>query len=288
MTDEAGTAERDEASGDAVADDETSGGAVAGGERYDCALAAARAGASEAMERFRTGLAVESKADRGDSVTAADYAAQRAALDVIEREFGEPVAAEEGDAPAHVPREGPGWAVDPIDGTNNYARGGRVWATSVAATIDGDPVAAATVAPALGDTYTATRETALLNGQSVGVSDETDPERFLVNPQYGLSPLERRGLAETVRTITERFGDLRRIGCTQLALAGVARGELEAVVSTTPVNDWDAIAGVALVRRAGGRVTDVTGQRWTPGAAGMVASNDEAHAHLVESFEPPE
>jgi myo-inositol-1(or 4)-monophosphatase len=77
------------------------------------------------------------------------------------------------------------------------------------------------------------------------------------------------------------FGDLRRLGCAQLVLAGVAAGRLHAAVSTVELNDWDTVAGVHLVRLAGGRVTDAAGDRWEPGATGLVASNGRAHEALL-------
>ena len=256
--------------------------------RQTCVLAAARAGADRAMAGFRTAFAVEQKQQRADSVTEHDRAAQRTVVSRIrESHPDEPIVAEEGEAPKTTPATGPAWTVDPIDGTNNYVGGGRVWATSVAATVDGEPVGAATVAPALGDTYAADRDSARRNGEPITVSQKSDPERFLINPVFGLSQRDRRELTRVTETILASFGDLRRIGCTQLALAAVASGGLDAVVSTTPRNDWDAVAGAHLVRCAGGRVTDATGQRWTPGAPGLIASNDTAHDHLVAAFDPP-
>jgi myo-inositol-1(or 4)-monophosphatase len=49
------------------------------------------------------------------------------------------------------------------------------------------------------------------------------------------------------------------------------------------VASWDAVAGVHLVRRAGGQVTDLAGDRWTVGARGLVASNgvDAVHDALA-------
>ncbi len=253
--------------------------------RHACALAAARAGADRAMEGFRTAVQADAKADRADTVTEYDRAAQRTTLARIRASYpDEPIVAEEADAPKTTPATGPAWAVDPIDGTNNYVGGGRVWATSVAAVVDGEPVGAATVAPALGDWYLA-HETTTRNDEPISVSDESDPRRFLVNPVFGLDERDREALIDATSTIATQFGDVRRIGCTQLALAAVAAGQLEAVVSTTTRNDWDAIAGAHLVRCAGGRVTDATGDRWTPGAPGIVASNDEAHDALVAAVE---
>ncbi|ERH11292.1 MAG: archaeal fructose-1,6-bisphosphatase related enzymes of inositol monophosphatase family [halophilic archaeon J07HB67] len=260
--------------------------------RGDC-LAAARAGATRALDGFRAGIAAEQKGgDDIDSVTAADRAAQRVVRERLGAAYpDEPVVGEEGDAPDHLPATGAAWVVDPIDGTVNFVGGRRVWATSVARAVDREPVAAATVAPVLGDAYVADRTDAWRepadesaadpDRESLGVADETAPERFLVNPLFGPSPAARERLAAVAPTLVTGFGDLRRIGCAQLALAGVASGALHATVSTVELNDWDTVAGVHLIRCAGGRVTDIDGDRWEPGATGLVASNDTAHDRVV-------
>jgi myo-inositol-1(or 4)-monophosphatase len=256
-------------------------------DRYGHCLTAAEAGAERAMASFRTSLTVERKDGEMDAVTEIDRDAQRIVTSAIGEHYpDEPVVGEEEDAPKSVPAEGAAWVVDPIDGTNNYVCGSRTWVTSVASVIDGEPVAAATVSPATGDTYTADRDSAYLNGTAVTTSTESDPSSFLVNPIFGLAPTHRRELAAVTETILSEFGDLRRIGCAQAALAGVATGEIHAAVSTVELNDWDTVAGVHIVRQAGGTVTDAAGDRWKPGATGLIASNGEAHETLVEAVEP--
>lgn len=49
------------------------------------------------------------------------------------------------------------WAVDPIDGTRNYAAGVPLWAVSVAALEDGEPVAGAIHLPVTGELFGAAR-----------------------------------------------------------------------------------------------------------------------------------
>lgn len=261
------------------------------GVTTDC-LAAARAGATRALSGFRTDIAAEQKGgDNVDSVTAADRAAQRVVRERLAAAYpDEPVVGEEGDAPDHLPASGSAWVVDPIDGTVNFVGGRRVWATSVARVVDGEPVAAATVAPALGDAYVADRtnawrEPAGVDDESdrdlLAVDDETAPNRFLVNPLFGPGEEDRERLAAVAPTLVTAFGDLRRVGCAQLALASVAAGAFHVTVSTVELNDWDTVAGVHLIRCAGGRVTDIYGERWEPGATGLVASNDTAHDQVV-------
>jgi myo-inositol-1(or 4)-monophosphatase len=74
------------------------------------------------------------------------------------------------------------------------------------------------------------------------------------------------------------FGDLRRFGCAQATLSFVASGALGALITNTDPNPWDTLAGVCLIRRAGGRVSDLEGERWE-GSGGLVASNGESEIH---------
>ncbi len=254
--------------------------------RLDTCVAAAEHGGALALDSFRSPLSVETKGGPMDSVTQVDRAVQEDVFDRIAEDYpDDPVVGEEADALKSVPEAGPAWVVDPIDGTNNYVAGNRNWVTSVACCVDGEPVAAANYAPATDDLYAAA-DTTTRNGEVATTSDRTDAASFLVNPIFGLSPVDRRGLTDVVDTVTSSFGDLRRLGSAQAALSGVAAGELEAAVSTVRLNDWDTVGGVHLVRSAGGAVTDVHGDRWTPGSEGLLASNDAAHHALVSAFDP--
>jgi len=259
-------------------------------DRVETAVAAAERGGRVALDAFRSAHEVETKADGPmDAVTAVDRAVQERVIEYVGESYpDDAVVGEEDDALKTVPSTGVAWVVDPIDGTVNYAKGNRVWMTSVAVCRDGEPVAAANYAPATGDRYVAGDDAARRNDDPVTVSDTDDPKAFLVNPVFGVSRSHRRSLTDAVDTVLAEFGDLRRFGCAQAALSGVATGELDAVVSTVELNPWDTAAGVHLIRQAGGRATDVNGDRWRPGAQGLIASNGEAHDALVGAFESTE
>lgn len=251
---------------------------------------AARAGGRVAFETFRADLPIETKEGKTDYVTQADRDAQKRVGEVIGEAFpGEPIVGEEdevGDANPRreaVPEEGPAWIVDPIDGTNNYVREIPVWATSVAAVVDGEPVAAATVLPALDDIYTSGPDWVERNDESIEVSSHTDPERFTVVPTFWWEFDAREEYARAGRAIVERFGDLRRWGCAQAALAMLADGGFEGVLTNRHTNPWDTVAGVHLVREAGGVVTDLHGDRWHHDSEGLVASNGTRHEIVLEA-----
>lgn len=245
---------------------------------------AARTGGDLALSRFRDDIAVETKGGKIDVVTQADRDTQSRVIEVIREEFpDDAIVGEEEDALKQVPDEGPAWVIDPIDGTNNFVRDIRVWATSVAATIDGEPVAATNAMPALDDYYVADSEETRLNGEPVRVSDRTDPEACTVAPTLWWGFDQREAFARVARGVVERFGDVRRFGSAQATLSLVADGGLDGALSDVRPNPWDTVAGVHLLRNAGGRATDGEGDRWRHDSHGLVVSNDRVHETVLEA-----
>ncbi len=241
-------------------------------------LEAATAGASVAAEHFRTDLTVEYKTGKTDTVTQADRDAQTQVIELIQAQYpDEPIVGEEADALKTVPETGPAWIVDPIDGTNNYVRGNQVFGTAVAALVDGQTVGSAFVAPALEDTYRFGPDGVFRNDLPVTVSEESTAAGASVAPTLWWD----RDQARVCLAIGDQLGDLRRYGCAQAALAMVASGELEGTVSGRQAHPWDTVAGVAMVRAAGGTVTDIDGDPWQHDSTGLVASNGRLHEEIL-------
>jgi myo-inositol-1(or 4)-monophosphatase len=253
---------------------------------------ASRAGGIVAKKQFRTALDIDEKSSATDVVTNADREAQEQVLATIAGEFpGARVVCEEDQAAIagvdveildSVPDSGDAWVVDPIDGTANYASEIRFWATSVAAISGGEPVAGATYLPSIGDIYTAGPESVSRNDEPMTVNDETDPDAFTVGLLGRWSPEESDRHGRFIRETTARFGDGRRFGSMQGVLALVAAGSLEAAIMPDPPEPWDSIAGVHLLRRAGGTATTVDGDRWRHDAGPLVVSNGECHDRVCE------
>lgn len=254
--------------------------------RVTVAQRAARAGSEVAMESFRTDIAVETKADETDPVTQADRDAQERVASVLEDVYPDDViVGEERNARRSVPDRGVAWVIDPIDGTSNYVRGVRMWATSVACVVDGACVAAANVFPALGDTYVASPDGVTRNGVPIRVSTESDPKAGVVSPTLwgGASPHDE--FVAAVGRAVETFGDLRRAGCTQGTLSRVASGGLDVAISTVDHHPWDTIAGAFMVEQAGGTVTDIDGNQWRHDATGLIATNGALHEAALDVVE---
>ncbi len=253
-------------------------------DRSKTARRAATAGAEVAHEYFRTNLTVETKGRKTDPVTRADHEAQARVVEEL-RLIGkdEPIVGEENELPSQFDETGPAWVVDPIDGTNNFVRGIPLWATSLCYMSGAEPVAAATVAPVIDDVFIADDNHARHNGAKISVSERTDVEQCTVVPTLWWDHDRREEYAAVTTSITSQFGDLRRYGSTQLELALLAMGAVDGVVSNRQGPPWDTIAGVHLVRKAGGRVTDIHGEPWCHDSTGLVASNGSIHDAVLET-----
>jgi len=261
-------------------------------ERAAVAERAAMAGGAVAEASFRGEFEVETKDGDTDYVTETDRAAQETVVEHVREAYPDDVVVgEEEGARSQVPESGPAWVVDPIDGTNNYVRGIRWYATSVAAVEDGEPVAAANDLPSVGDTYRADGEVATRNGDPISVSDVEDPDLAVVTPTIWWGPDRRDEYANATGAIVDRFADLRRFGSAQAALSLLAAGAIEGVITNVDAHPWDTIAGVHLVRTAGGTVTDLEGNRWRHDARGLVASNGKVHETVLDAaraIDPPQ
>jgi myo-inositol-1(or 4)-monophosphatase len=268
-------------------------------ERARVAEAAADAGAAVAADRFRSDLAIETKADAGDFVTDADRAAQRRVVERLRNAYpDEPIVAEEADARKTVPASGAAWVVDPIDGTSNFTRGFPIWATSVASVEDGEAVAAATVMPGIDERVVAdeTRTrfgrhasrdepTTYREGGTASVSDRTEPAALAVGTIAWGGFDDRDTLAAGLREFAARYGKVRRIGSAQTSLAMLAIGALDGLVGSRSPHPWDTIGGAHLVRQAGGRVTNADGERWRHDDDWLVATNGQFHADLLAAVD---
>jgi len=250
--------------------------------RLELAEASASAGAAVAEEYFRTQVDVEQKNGKTDVVTEADRRTQERIVEEIRAEYPEAtIVGEENEMTGEVPTDGTVWIIDPIDGTHNYVRGDRSWTTSVACVADGCPVAAVNLLPVQNDSFVATPDGVRRNGVEVSVSGRVDPELFVVVPTIWWGFGRRTEYAAATEAIVSRFGDLRRVGSAQAVLSRLAAGIYEGAITNVETNPWDTVAGVAMVRWAGGTVTDLDGDRWEPESRGLVASNGTAHDELL-------
>jgi histidinol-phosphatase len=245
----------------------------------DLALSIADEADGTSMAGFRRDIRVEEKPDRS-FVTEVDQAIEcvvrerlRAALPgcgLIGEEDGTDAAG------ASLC-----WYIDPIDATHNYMRGVPVFATLLAAAVDGEVVLGVVSAPALRERWVAWRGGGAWRGdRQISVSGIGRIEQATL--VYGgrsadMASGQVPGLDATLaRAWRERgFGDF-------WGYMLVAEGAVEAMIETGGL-PWDWAAPQIVVEEAGGRFTTAGGERRIDGES-VVASNGRLHDELLASL----
>jgi histidinol-phosphatase len=234
-----------------------------------------------AMRHFRRDLEISTKPDRS-FVTQADQAIERLVRERIRARHpdhglvGEEYGTDEGRSPIR-------WYIDPIDATHNFMRGVPLFGTLLAAEVEGEVQVGVLSAPALGERWWASR------GEGAwAVGRDGHRRRLRVSAVGRLADAQlifgsRRdnvasGLMPGFDALIEAswrdrgFGDF-------WGYALVAEGSAEAMLETG-MHVWDLAAPLVLIEEAGGRVTDVAGERRID-APSFVGSNGALHDEIL-------
>ena len=142
------------------------------------------------------------------------------------------------------------WVIDPIDGTNNFLRGIRYWAVSVAYVREGVAELGVVYDPMADELYAARRGFgATRNGEPIRASEGAELSRAVIGFTYARAhPAEY--YAQAVRRLLASEGEYRRLGSAALMLAYVAEGRIDGFYGSH-LNSWDVLAGLVLTREAG-------------------------------------
>ena len=240
------------------------------------------AAAKPFVEGHRADSAVQKKGN--DFATEVDLAIERQVVEALNAKTGIEVHGEEfGGADVDSPLV---WVLDPIDGTFNYAAGSPMAAILLGLVRDGEPVAGLTWVPFTGERFTGivgqplrsngVEQPQLAPGKLadsiVGVSTFNVDSRGRVPGRYRLAVIEN---------LSRKCSRMRMHGATGIDLAYTASGILGGAISFG-AHVWDHAAGVALVRAAGGIVTNLDGSAWTTKSRSALVAAPGVHGELLE------
>jgi histidinol-phosphatase len=243
------------------------------------AQAACDAADSLALGHFRRDLEIMTKPDHS-FVTVADQAIERLIRERILAAYpdhglvGEEYGSEAGSARCR-------WYIDPIDGTHNFIRGVPLFGTLLALEVDGELQLGVVSAPALRERWYARRGGGAWAVGAAGneaarpihvsaIADLADAQ-ILYGSAHDIEASGRApGFAALLGDVwrDRGFGDF-------WGYALVAEGAAEAMVEVGP-KSWDLAAPLVIVEEAGGRMTDLQGER-TIHSGNVLASNGRLH-----------
>jgi myo-inositol-1(or 4)-monophosphatase len=217
--------------------------------RLEAALAIAEEAGALAMRlRPAPGEARGTLKGRQDWLTHADEAVERFIADALAAAFPEDGFRGEETGPT---RSGSlTWVVDPIDGTSNYARGAARFCVSIGI-LEGDrPVAGVLVAPALGETFSASAKGgAFLNGAPIRAATTGSLDRAIVEAGWS-ARCPDEAYVQLVTRLLAAGAMVRAGGSGALGLADVAAGRQDGYAELH-INLWDVAAALVILAEAG-------------------------------------
>ncbi|MGW0043155.1 inositol monophosphatase family protein [Rhodococcus sp. NPDC003348] len=242
------------------------------------------------VDRFLAGVGAPSAVAKGprDFATAVDLELERRLSAELVDRTGIPVHGEEFGGPDLD--TGLVWVLDPVDGTLNYSAGLPNAGILLALLRDGQPILGLTWLPMMNRRYAAVVDGPLLcNGEELPRLTPRDLTETMVG--FGAFNLDGRGPIPgeyRVRALAQVSRVCRRLrmhGSTGADLAFTAAGVLGAAV-VYGHHPWDNAPGVALVRAAGGVVTDLAGEPWHLGSRSLLAAAPGVHEQILNILVP--
>lgn len=240
----------------------------------------ARAAGRVVAEHARGSRETIERKGRNNLVTAADRAAEQVLLDGLRAAFPEHAILSEERHPDTDWRHGWVWAVDPLDGTRNFAAGVPVYAVNIALLCDGVAV--------LGATYDPSRDVCITGGPGLGVRANGEPvtgprasdlASAVVSADLGYDDHRAALMLETLQALWPGMQAIRIPGSAALGLAWTAAGYYDLNLHAM-LYPWDIAVGLALVPAAGGVIRDRDGGPATPASEGVVAGSPGAVAEF--------
>ena len=248
-------------------------------------IEAALTSTHEIFNRFTPGaVATEYKAGH-DPVTEADQAVDAALRQHLLREGEGWLSEESVDDRSRLASERV-WVVDPLDGTREFVQGIPEFCVSIGFVEKGRPVAGGIYNPATKETF--------LGAVDCGVTYNGKPakasERSTLNGSVVLASRSEVKRGEWKAFEKSSF-QVRAMGSVAYKLALVSAGLADITFTLTPKNEWDVMAGAALVQSAGGFVctlenTRLTGNNPNPLLSGLLAGGRYLKTDLLSALGP--
>lgn len=268
-------------------------------KELETAIRLARTASETILEYY--GLEIISEQKLGvdnhyEPVTAADRAASRIIVDGLARAFPEDavLSEEEADDTENRLSQNRVWIIDPIDGTAGFVKKDGDFAVQIGLAIAGEAVLGIVLQPVHKKLFYAVKGlgTFVIDGigapQKLSVSNKTDfAEMELAYSRNHKSP----GISRILEDFGFRGGIQR--GSVGLKIGLIAEQICDLYIHLSPrTKIWDTCAPQIILEEAGGKLTDLFGQKFRYDIAdlqnygGIVASNGASHEFVLTKLKP--
>ena len=261
-------------------------------EEIDTAARLARRAGEVIMQIYGTDFAVAWKGETGP-VTEADLQASAVIVEGLRRAFPEDRVVSEEGPPVEARPEGRVWYVDPLDGTKEFISKNGEFSVMIGLAVDGRAQVGVVYQPPTQTLYAGVVqiEAWVERGEkreALTVSDRGVPQEL----RLAVSRSHRTRLVDEMQV---SIGTTQEIeyGSVGLKLGLIATQRAEVYLEASGLTHaWDICGPEAVLRGAGGRVTDLSGNPMLYGKGdlrnrkGIVATNAACHELVLTAIAP--
>ncbi|MGQ0527006.1 MAG: 3'(2'),5'-bisphosphate nucleotidase CysQ [Alphaproteobacteria bacterium] len=151
------------------------------------------------------------------------------------------------------------WLVDPLDGTKEFIKGGPDYTVNIALIKNSEPVLGVIYAPVKGIVYSGHA-----GGKAMRWSKDTGKEkeiRVRTPLNEGLTVVTNyHGKSDKFDSFLQNYKINKLVYMpSSLKICTLAEGKADLYPRMVPISEWDTAAGDAILRAAGGTITDLEG-----------------------------
>ncbi len=174
--------------------------------------------------------------------------------------------------------------IDPIDGTSNFIHGIPHVGIIIAKINDNEITDGIIFNPILNEFYWSSKGMgAWCNDRRLRVSNRNKLSDCLIGTGLPFGNRVYKNYLDEIDEILKATAGIRRLGAAGIDLAYVASGKLDGWWEKN-VNLWDISTGVLLVTEAGGKISNINGEKWNIKTRDTIASNSFIHNDLEEKL----
>jgi len=243
-------------------------------------LNAVQAGGAQMQHYFNGRFAVSSKININDLVTEADHASEKAIIETIQKNHPDHFILSEETGEIKTSSEYK-WIIDPIDGTINFANGIPICCVSIGLEKDGEIIIGSVYNPFMNELFVAEKKMgATLNNKKIQVSNKANVGNSCLVTGFPYTYVEsKNGPIEIFSALIRKAIPVRRLGSAAIDLCWVAAGRFDGYFEHH-LQTWDSAAGFLMVKEAGGKVTDFSGNDYSVYQKQILATNGLIHEEL--------
>lgn len=226
--------------------------------------------AGEVVKKLKAGSSYSFKDDNEGPVSEGDLKADQLITERLSRQFPEDlIISEEGCKPdSELPQKGKVWLIDPIDGTNDYVRGGLDYSVMIGLLVDGKPTLGVVFAPETGELWTGVylddaKRFAQHEDQNGLIKDlDISSESEISNdPIITVSKSHPSKVADKIAASLKPLQIIKK-GSIGLKIGLIAESKADLYVAASlRIKVWDTCAPFAILKAAGGKVFTFDGSQ---------------------------